>query len=37
MITFEDASLGNTRGGNAQLGHIGCACDKSYTGAKPPE
>ena len=29
LIVFEDASLGNTKGGSAQIGHLVCACHES--------
>jgi len=34
LVVFEDASLGNTKGGSAQIGHLVCAADKKiHTGA----
>ena len=35
LIVFEDASLGNTKGGAAQIGHLVCCCDKKiHTGER---
>ena len=37
LVVFDDASLANTKGGFAQIGHIVCACEKKiHTGQRSP-